>query len=967
MNHESFLEKYAFAGVLGHSEGADRPFYLRQEAGEKTASVSDLLPSARDFLSNVTPERGFRYLLVNAMGAYEYWGPNSNHDSWPEAALCHLPPEWTGKPVLDKALVERVDWPYGLPTFYFAHAFAHHVNKDPAKKVGDVVFADWNDRMKRVELVMRVERERCAKYNAQSFWDRMEQGEFPAVSMGSKVPWDRCFPAGTLVRAEDGYRRIETLSVGDFVLTHTGRLRPVTRAMSRVAKVRLLEVTGLPSLRVTDEHPFLVLRKSAVRSCIGSSGGKRPGHRFDLDSSTCRRCGKDVTFSAEWVEAKDVVEGDFVASLAKRCGDVRDVRISPFLVGAWLGDGFCIRKTKDSHVEGVSFSLGKRKGEVLRHLQEYLEGMGLTPRVYDQDTSWVLNAYSRELAEDLESRFGRGSSGKRLPDEVFFWPVDAKRALLEGYISTDGSMSEDGVARVASINRGLLLDVRELLLSVGVPATIQKQPRRAGGFSSDAEIFHLRFNWKSQTPAARGFFYQGLYFSPVVSNRGEETQVEVFNLSVEEDESYVAEGLITHNCSSCTDLDEFYKALASFDPKKHKHPGIAVLRWHERKIKETGKGIRGIARTRAEYCECMRRRAGTIDPRTGLKIFVHNDFPRFFDISMVRIGADKTAYTMIALGEGDRLMNKIAQVPHQYGSLGGANLSEALRGQFGAKGTDLQEAIRSTGGSTVAEAFLNLDRTPREVEAKIASDWFAAVLDEEPFWQEKLAYDPERIAQLVSSYEKVSGVKAAIQRKKGEIAKETPAEVSQVARTERELPPDIYEDLAKHPMPLALGSLGAAGIVLRPREFCRMCICRMGLQDEYAPSDLPFMPSEGRMPLRALPSLLGLLAPHMLMRSGFEEPLRMRVMLVGPAPKLAADSSHKLLPSLGEARLSKLGSLYRSYRDSLMDFLPHAPDLLSEHFAKDKTAAVQSFEASDLFTHLSYAYFQTAFMDELLR
>jgi hypothetical protein len=75
------------------------------------------------------------------------------------------------------------------------------------------------------------------------------------------------------------------------------------------------------------------------------------------------------------------------------------------------------------------------------------------------------------------------------------------------------------------------------------------------------------------------------------------------------------------------------------------HPGIAILQHHQ-KVEP----IRGLSVTRADYCEDMRLRPGQILP-DGRKVFVYNDFPRFFDISFVWIGADKTARVMWFLGD----------------------------------------------------------------------------------------------------------------------------------------------------------------------------------------------------------------------------------------------------------------------------------------------------------------------------
>ncbi len=99
------------------------------------------------------------------------------------------------------------------------------------------------------------------------------------------------------------------------------------------------------------------------------------------------------------------------------------------------------------------------------------------------------------------------------------------------------------------------------------------------------------------------------------------------------------------NCSVCSDWETVRRAMATFDPTRHISPGVAILEWHRRSP------IRGLAVTMAEHCNCMKLTRGKILP-DGRKIFVYNDFVRFFDISFVWIGADKTARVMWHLSPG---------------------------------------------------------------------------------------------------------------------------------------------------------------------------------------------------------------------------------------------------------------------------------------------------------------------------
>ena len=71
-----------------------------------------------------------------------------------------------------------------------------------------------------------------------------------------------CFAAGTVVVTQAGHRPIEDVQVGDLVLTHLGRWRPVTAVMSREAPSTIVvRGHGFPDVRTTEEHPFWARRR----------------------------------------------------------------------------------------------------------------------------------------------------------------------------------------------------------------------------------------------------------------------------------------------------------------------------------------------------------------------------------------------------------------------------------------------------------------------------------------------------------------------------------------------------------------------------------------------------------------------------------------------------------------------------------------------------------------------------------
>lgn len=160
---------------------------------EKTARASmdswDTADEIRKFIRTVSSEDRQKavYVLVSALGAGEFYGPNINADYFPWESLAH----------------EGDD--YGYKTFYNAHAFQHHANKDPERAIGRPVLSVLNPRMKRVELVIRIDREAAKKQGGESIISRIENGEFPDVSMGCKVPYDICSKCGHRSKTRDDY------------------------------------------------------------------------------------------------------------------------------------------------------------------------------------------------------------------------------------------------------------------------------------------------------------------------------------------------------------------------------------------------------------------------------------------------------------------------------------------------------------------------------------------------------------------------------------------------------------------------------------------------------------------------------------------------------------------------------------------------------------------------------------------
>lgn len=145
-------------------------YAIDQEHGHLTKTASQYHPEIAAYINSAKKIPGKTQLLLTALGAGEFWGPNVNGDYFPENELAYPGPE------------------YGYKTFEsMANVFKHHQNKPTDPKYGNVVLSVYNPTYHRVELIVAVDNKSGADIVA-----KMENGDYPEWSMGCRVKYDVC-------------------------------------------------------------------------------------------------------------------------------------------------------------------------------------------------------------------------------------------------------------------------------------------------------------------------------------------------------------------------------------------------------------------------------------------------------------------------------------------------------------------------------------------------------------------------------------------------------------------------------------------------------------------------------------------------------------------------------------------------------------------------------------------------------
>jgi len=211
-----------------------------------------------DFLKTVQPEPGFSFILVNALGEYEYYDDNRNADGFPAKPFNVGVPASCGHTDCNKDLNGWISEPETLIHHYksfekYGNIFKHHVNKDPSKTLGKIIKAVRNERMKRIELLLKIDNSKDPK-----LVERITSNVFPAVSMGCHVRWDVCTICGH--RAPTRAQYCEHASQNLRKILPDGRkvsvLNPSPKFFDISIVFRPADPTGWMLKKVAEEHSY---------------------------------------------------------------------------------------------------------------------------------------------------------------------------------------------------------------------------------------------------------------------------------------------------------------------------------------------------------------------------------------------------------------------------------------------------------------------------------------------------------------------------------------------------------------------------------------------------------------------------------------------------------------------------------------------------------------------------------------
>lgn len=358
-----------------------------------------------------------------------------------------------------------------------------------------------------------------------------------------------CFDKDTYITTKQGLKKIIDVVPGDEVLTHKGRYKPVVDTMiTKTDKVYNVKFFKAPDITVTGNHPLYV-RRQYNKKATSINGNK-----------TNVRCYAKPS----WKTVRELERDDYVGIPINTTEEIPFSNVGLpmnkpefwWLIGRYIGDGWT-----ESHKRVYNYTehriiicLGKQNTQKrIEDITEKLKICNFDFRIEEGRTTYKVFILNQPELYDYLQTFGKYAYGKRLTGDILNLPVDKAAAFLDGYMSADGSYhAASETYFFSSVSKELVLGLMQIVYKVyhkGVGFSLYQAHEDIieGRRVCAKEKYQANFMTKTKS-AQRSFYEDGFIWVRFRSMTIEHKEQPMYNLTVLDDSSYMANGIAAHNC-----------------------------------------------------------------------------------------------------------------------------------------------------------------------------------------------------------------------------------------------------------------------------------------------------------------------------------------------------------------------------------------------------------------------------------
>lgn len=396
---------------------------------------------------------------------------------------------------------------------------------------------------------------------------RKVAGTFP---MRTQTVGD-CSKIGSLVKMGDGtYKPIESVQAGDMVVTHKNNVKKVIRTIEKKYSGKIIKITdGVKTLEFTPDHLFwmdshdsnfdwreidsLDIEKNRLHINSFDSSGKLV---YDL----ARYCNNPITnethTKADRLESVDI---DCVREKNSPQSVKRHVEIDEdlcWVIGMFAAEGSC-SKNKGGYYR-ITFNLGSHESSYAHKISKIIsKSFGIDCKTYSvpsKPTVLYVRCSNCIVARFFKDMCPGNTYSKSINDNIYKLPNSHKLRLVNGWMDGDGDQKR---CTGTTVSHALAFQMQLFLDDCGVPystylSKIKGDRKQAYTISVLGLDRHkVRPDSIEGKTVFKDFPEYKTAFGTVWNIRQKSETVEdtyVYCLEVEDDHSFLANGVAVHNC-----------------------------------------------------------------------------------------------------------------------------------------------------------------------------------------------------------------------------------------------------------------------------------------------------------------------------------------------------------------------------------------------------------------------------------
>jgi len=369
---------------------------------------------------------------------------------------------------------------------------------------------------------------------------------------------DDCLKEGTLIKTITGYKPIEEIKIGELVLTHMGRYRPVVNTLKKQFNGDWYEFnfSNQISLGLSYNHPLYGYKKNRVGNGgefkwyfpsewgIDKNGVYNEKYQYKpRQISIIEKFEKMDDFDLNYTDYFELNDNE--TNLKLKSIKV-DKNFAKFL-GLFLADGHAYKNSKKIDIYHITVAFNSNQKKLINETFNYLNNiLGVKCKIIVEDGNSTIVKCSSKLLWYVLNECYDDERNKILPP-YYLNMGDKLSLVLKYWLKGDGWVNKrDRCVIGCSISKKLALSMRDIAAGLGYNSQIRCVNRHRYGKPTKKQYWVTIGKYTNQS---HNKLISDIYYGTKTVKIEKTTYIgDVYNLQVADDESFVANGIVVHNC-----------------------------------------------------------------------------------------------------------------------------------------------------------------------------------------------------------------------------------------------------------------------------------------------------------------------------------------------------------------------------------------------------------------------------------